>query len=251
MNTACPNCGAIYNVAEKDIGRKIKCKKCSTALRVSDDGLEVDAGVAPVAPVAAAIAVEDDGDDDRPLLKKNKASKYTRMPGTNPLTAVGGIPTVLFAFGVFLVIVFTSLPVIGLAGTDRAQAYVDKLKLEQKMKIDALLPKGKTLGELNDGERTKYAEDSRKIVEDYSKRVSDATQDAEGTRISNRRDVWMERYGLMFGFLFVAFGCIGYLRTDQPLVLRIVAAVVLTFMMMVMFSTFGSGGCGSNRLTGG
>jgi len=38
----------------------------------------------------------------------------------NPLVAIGGIPTVLFAFGVFLVIVFTSLPIIGGSGKSSA-----------------------------------------------------------------------------------------------------------------------------------
>ena len=38
MNNACPSCGAVYAVTAKDIGRKIKCKKCSSALRVDDTG---------------------------------------------------------------------------------------------------------------------------------------------------------------------------------------------------------------------
>src|SRR2546430_1428854 len=118
MNTACPTCGAIYNVAAKDIGRKLKCKKCNTALKVTEAGLEVDGGTgtAPPAesskssPVPAAV-LEDEGDEE-PVVKKKKG-KYERGPGVNPIAAVGGIPTILFAFGIFLVVVCTSLPRIG------------------------------------------------------------------------------------------------------------------------------------------
>ena len=42
MNNACPECGAVYAVAEKDIGRRIACKKCHSALVVADEGLVLD-----------------------------------------------------------------------------------------------------------------------------------------------------------------------------------------------------------------
>ena len=42
MNSACPTCGAVYAVTPKDVGRKLKCKKCHTALAVTDAGLVVD-----------------------------------------------------------------------------------------------------------------------------------------------------------------------------------------------------------------
>ena len=250
VNTTCPTCGAVYNVAAKDIGRKLKCKKCSTALTVTEAGLEVD-GPPPGAPVGSKSSpamLDDDGDDDAPVVKKKKG-RFDRGPGGNPLDAVGGLPTVLFGFGVFLVIVFTSLPIIGMAGTDRATAYVDKLNNELKVKKDALAPKGKKPNDWTDAERTKMREDGEKIEEEYSKKIKDAALDAESTKISNRRDVWLETYGLMFGFLFVAFGCIGYLRSDQPLTLRIVAAVILGAMMLIMFGKFG-GGCGGRNPLG-
>ena len=251
MNNSCPSCGAVYNVAMKDVGRKIKCKKCSASLRVTEKGLEDDDGRASDEPRPAAVVEDDDRDDrdedDRPA-KKVKAPKVARMPGGNPLAAlepIGGLPTVIFGFGVFLVIVFTALPIIGTAGTDRANAYVDKLKLEQATKVKGLIPKGKKLTELSPDELKKYDDDTKKINDDYEKQIADAGLDAERTKIGNRRDVWMEMYGLMFGFIFVSFGCLGYLRTEQPLVLKIVAAVILGIMMIIMFGKFG--GCGMPR----
>lgn len=248
MNNSCPSCGAVYNVAAKDIGRKIKCKKCSTALVVTEAGLEEEGAAERASdpkPATAPAAPADDDYDDEPVVRKGKASRFARTPGVNPLVAVGGVPTVLFAFGVFLVIVFTSLPIIGLAGTDRANAYVDKLENEKNAKKIALL-KGKKMNDLSDSEREQIRKDGEKIDDDYAKKITDAKLDADSTKIANRRDVWMERYGLMFGFIFVSFGCIGYLRTEQPLVLKITAAVILAVMMIAMFGSF-TGGCGGAR----
>ena len=33
--------------------------------------------------------------------------------------------------------------------------------------------------------------------------------------MSNARSMWFDKYGQLFGFVFLAFGCIGYLRTEQ------------------------------------
>ncbi|QJW98922.1 MJ0042-type zinc finger domain-containing protein [Frigoriglobus tundricola] len=252
MNTACPTCGAVYNVAAKDIGRKLKCKKCSTALKVTEDGLELDGGTGASdpkpAPVPAAVEEDEEDEEDEAPRRKKTGKSYDRGPRPNPfaaingaLTAVGGIPTLLFGFGVFLVIVFTSFPIIGTAGTERANANVEKLTNELKVKKDALAPKNKKPSDWSDADRKAVQEGAEKLDEEYSKRIKEAALSAESTKIDNRRDVWYEMYGLMFGFLFVAFGCIGYLRTEQPLVLKIVAAVILCFMMMMMFMKFG--GC--------
>lgn len=220
MNGACPTCGAVYSVEPKDVGRQIKCKKCQTALKVDPTGLVIDD--APPAPAVAV--VERTG---------------PRFP--NVIERVGGLPTALFGFGVFLVIVFTAMPLIGVAGSDRAAALVERLEFEKEVKLKALVPKGKRESDLSDAEKAKFNDDKKKLEEDYDKRIEDAKNDSRATKIGNRRDVWYERYGLMFGFVFVAFGCIAYLRSAEALVLRIVAAVVLSVMMIVMFLTFG--GC--------
>jgi predicted Zn finger-like uncharacterized protein len=233
MNNTCPSCGALYNVASKDIGRKIKCKKCNTALAVTDAGLVVDSPSAP-APVPAAVMEDEEGGD---VVVKKKGSKYERAPGTG-IDVLALIPTLVFGFGVFLVIVFSSLPRIGEAGTDRAFAYVEKLIIERDAKLDATVPKGKKYDDLTTEDQKKIDEEKKKIREDYKKLIDDAGVEAEKTGISNRRDVWLERYGLMFGFIFVSFGCIAFLRTEQPLVMRIVAGVILTIMMIIMFTSF-------------
>jgi predicted Zn finger-like uncharacterized protein len=261
MNNACPSCGAVYAVAAKDIGRKIKCKKCGAALIVSDAGLVLDgpAAAPPPPPAAEAfVAVaesEDDYDADDEVVStksKNKKAKRDRAGGGGPnltgmLTKVGGLTTVLFSIGVFLVIWFTFMSKIGDAATLRAEAYSQKLEAEAEAKMKALT-KGKAVPTKED-ELKKYVEDAKKIHDEYEPKMLEATEDAKTTRINNLRSIWFDRYGVMFGFILVAFGCIGFLRTEQPLVMRIVAGAILTLMMLVVFASFSScGGESTPRL---
>jgi predicted Zn finger-like uncharacterized protein len=161
MNNACPSCGAVYAVAAKDIGRKIKCKKCSTALRVDDTGLVVDAptGSAPPvavpaapAPVAAAV-VEDDYEDELDRPKKIKKPGRAYSGGGDFLAKIGGVPTILFSVGVFLVLWFSFMTPIGEAATARAEAGVDQVKLQRDAELKKLLPKGGLPEEARDGQR--------------------------------------------------------------------------------------------------
>jgi predicted Zn finger-like uncharacterized protein len=245
VNNTCPSCGAVYNVAAKDVGRKIKCKKCSTPLVVSDAGLVVDAPPAAAMVVPAAV-VDDFSMDDDAVVKPNrgKLGKSARnYGGGGPLDGIGGVPTILFGLGTFLVIFFTFMPIIGAAAVDRAAINVEKLTNERDQKIKNLVPKGKRPQDLTSDEQKKIQDDTTKITDDYSKKLIEAAEEAGAVRISNVRAVWLEKYGLMFGFLFLAFGCIGYLRSQQPLTLRIVAAVVLGAALLLVFGTALSG-CG-------
>jgi predicted Zn finger-like uncharacterized protein len=257
MNNACPSCGAVYAVAAKDIGRKIKCKKCGSALMVADSGLVIDAPVPPPPPAAAV--VEDDGGDfetgDEVVTARGKKGKKSRDRDDDRrgggagdiLAKIGGIPTILFGLGVFLVIWFSFMEPIGNAAIDRASMSVQKIDNEKATKLKKVLPKGKKMSDLTADELKKFEEDSKKINEDYEKQAEAAREEAQDARIDNVRSKKFDKYGQMFGFMFLAFGCIGYLRSDQPLVLRIVAGVILAFMMMIVFATVGSGGCGSTR----
>ena len=255
MNNACPTCGAVYAVAAKDVGRKIKCKKCSTSLIVADSGLVVDGppsaaspppGTGTAAPLVAAAVIEDD-EDDASVVKSKKVKKpYDRAANGPPfIEKIGGIPTILFGVGTFFVIFFTFMTPIGEASTARAKAGLDKLKHEVAVKIKKLQPKGKTAP--TEAEIKKLGEDREKLTEEYEKKGEEAEENAASARTDNIRSALWDKYGQMFGFLFLSFGCIGYLRTEQALIMRIVAAVILAFMMMIMF-TAGVGGCGGSKL---
>lgn len=262
MNNSCPSCGAVYNVAAKDVGRKIKCKKCSSPLLVSDVGLVVDSMPAaapmysppPAVTFTPSTVVVDDFavDDDAAVVapKRNPAAaKPARAysgsgSGGVAMGGIGGVPTILFGLGTFLVIFFAFMPIIGQAAIDRAKAGVDRVKLDADSRAKRFLPKGKTtIAELTPEERTKFLEDTKKIQEEMPKLMGEAQDNYDQTKNSNTRSVWLERYGLMFGFLFLSFGCIGYLRTEQPLALRVVAAVVLSAALLMIFTSALAGGC--------
>lgn len=236
----CPTCGAIYNVAGKDIGRRIKCKKCGTSLEVREGGLEIEDANAPPAPVSASKPAEIDDEPEAPRRKRDRErDRRSSGPAINPmelLAKIGGIPTILFAFGAFLVIVFLFMPIIGTAAVDRAQGAAERVDLQWKAKERELTREKKT------GEEIQKARE-----EFYKKRDKEALdEDVLAEKISNKRSRWFELYGMMFGFLLVAFGCLGYLLGDFGIVLRIVAAVVLLFMVMAAFKAVVGTGAGAN-----
>jgi hypothetical protein len=254
----CPKCGAIYNVAGKDVGRRIKCKKCGESLIVNEGGLEIDdpnaappAAPTPMMPRPAPPASFDDGDMDAPRRRRDRdRDPHFQGHAFNPfdmLSRIGGLSTLLFGFGAFLVIVFLFMPIIGNAAVERVAAAKDKLEQERDAKIKKLVPKGKRLEDLTTDERAKYTEDSEKIRKEYEKQLSEAEDDARYEKISNRRSRWLEMYGMMFGFLFLMAGSIGYMSPEHSLMRRILGTVVLGVQMIVIFLAFsGIGGCGKN-----
>lgn len=240
MNNTCPSCGALYNVAQKDIGRRIKCKKCGSALTVAEAGLEAEPPGAAGEPAAAQEEVET-------APHKVKAKRATAGPGIDFVQLfndLGGVATLFFGFGAFLVIVFLFMPIIGSAANERAGAARDKLEQERDAKIKRLIPGSKRLEELTTDERKKYDEDAEKIRKDYEKRIGDAADDARAEVTSNKRSKWMELYGMLLGFVFLMAGSIGYMTPGQSQVRRILGTVVLGAQMLIVFVIFAAGGCG-------
>jgi predicted Zn finger-like uncharacterized protein len=254
MNNTCPTCGAVYAVATKDIGRKLKCKKCRTGLAVTDAGLVVDTPTGSAQPVPIPADRADEFEDEIVSTKGKKAKKYAGPAGPGlgeKLAKIGGVPTILFAIGTFLVIWFTFMDPIGQAAILRANMAEKKLKLEMDAELKKLLPKGKKSPlELEGEEKKTYDEKAKKVNEDYEKRIEEARTDAAVTGVDVVREMRFDKYGQLFGFIFLSFGCIGYLRTEQPLVMRIVAAVVLGLMLLLIFTLAVGGGCGGRSPIG-
>ncbi len=239
MNNACPKCGAIYNVAAKDLGRRIKCKKCGESLEVREDGLEIEDPNAP--PPAPKTVPEMEPEDDEAPRRKRRSSGQAFNP-MELLAKIGGIPTLLFGFGAFLVIVFLFMPIIGVAAVDRAQGASERVDLQWKTKERELI-------------REKKQEEIQKTREEfYKKKDKESLEEDVGyERISHKRSRWMEMYGMMFGFLFLMVGSIGYMNPEQSLMRRILGTVVLGVQVIIIFIIFSAmGGCGKggNPITG-
>ncbi len=249
MNNCCPSCGALYNVAPKDVGRRLRCKKCSSSLKVADSGLELDSSDTPPDEAGPPeVAHEEHGGSDSTSTPRPRARRHwteERNSGVSLIDRLGGLPTALFGAGIFLVVVSISFPIIGRAAGERATAYKNRLENDREQEKFDLRPR-KPRNEWSDAERQRVEEETPKIEAKYARLIERAELDAQSTKIANIRDAWFEAYGLMFGFLLLCFGCIGYLRTEPTLVLKIVAATILTFIVLAFLAKFT--GCGSPRI---
>jgi len=252
MNNACPSCDAVYAVTAKDVGRKIKCKKCSTALRVDDSGLVED--------VDDPNVEEGGGEEAAPRGKRaSRFSGANRAKVGELIQKIGGVPTALFGFGVFLTIwsFFSStISAPNGASDSSAKAAAMQVKLEMDQSIRKAegdppeMPEGevdaKAMETYTNAKREydkKLSKDRKKIEKDFKKPLNDANDRYSQAQISNARGQWWDQHGLMFGFMFLSFGCIAYIRSDSNLVLRIVAGTILTLLLLVIFAKFS--GCGA------
>jgi predicted Zn finger-like uncharacterized protein len=253
MNSTCPTCGAVYAVTPKDVGRRLKCKKCKTALAVTDAGLVVDTPSASAPAIVATPADDFDTGGDLVSTRGKKSRRFSGPSGPGVgevISRIGGIPTILFSLGTFLVIWFTFMDPIGEAAIVRASMSERKIRLEQQAELKKLLPKGKKSPlELEGDEKKTYDEKAKKINDDYEKKADEAKEEAASTEVDVRRSIRFDKYGQLFGFVLLSFGCIGYLRTEQPpLIMRIVAATVLALMLLLIFNlAAGGGGCTGPR----
>jgi len=247
MNNTCPSCGVAYAISPNDVGRKVRCKRCGVTLLITPEGLTLEgaaaataapptSGPVPSVPVPA-VSGPDEGYVEVPMPPMAKAFSPRPAPSSFSLATIGGIPTILFVLGVVLVIWFSYMVPIGEASASRAQARVKLLQLEQKLEIERLKSK--------EGNSKGGMEKINKIMESYEPKLQQAENDAAYSLISSLRSRWLDLYGQLVGFLLLALGCIGYLRTAQPLVVQIVAAVILGGVLLVAF-VFGVGGCENN-----
>lgn len=229
MNDKCPTCGVLYNVATKDVGRRLRCKKCGAPLTVTEAGLTPDDG-----PPRETDALTPRDLDDEP--------RWRRLLAVDPLAAlamVGGVPGVLFGAGIVCVLFFTSLRVLSGPSDERAAEYAKKVALAEEIDLRELLntvaPDKRDPAELEGDKRKEYDEKRKKIEDRYFWRKKIADEDKRATEIGNRRTKVFEGYGALFGFVLLAFGCLGFLRTQEALLLRIVAGVILTAMVLALF----------------
>lgn len=237
MNNACPRCGAVYAVSTRDSGRRLKCKKCGIPLAVTDAGLVADSPAA--APPTPAFEEIDDLGSVQPKVR------WSRVKSMDLIEAIGGVPTVLFGIGLFLVIVFYFMPRISEASVNRAKGRVERIELEATQKLRKEMKEPDEIEKLPPDAQQEYYKNLEKHRKEINKelkpRKEEAADDVAYAEIDRKRSEWWDRYGLMFGFLFLAYGCVGFIRGEQHLVVKIVGAAILVTMMIFVFGSMG--GC--------
>lgn len=213
MNNTCPSCGAVYNVASKDIGRRIKCKKCGSALTVTDAGLELDS--VPPAEVEPA------GGEEAPRRGRSRSTSYDT--GSNAYQEFGGLPTVLFAFGAFLSILCLFMPIIDQAKVRTRVADYRQQQMEYTRADEQSAKDGKTIEE--------------KVLKGRETRLKDLQESIDKARISQDQQLWTQ-WGMMFGFVLLMTGSIGYLMPGQSGARRVVGAIVLCAQLVFIIFEF-------------
>ena len=235
MNNLCPTCQALYTVRPKDVGRRVRCKKCGANLVVTDAGLALDApaadtaanpfaGVEPTTPPRRRRGRDRDG----------AAAPAVGFDGRRAFRHLGGVPTLLFAAGAFLVIVFLFQPLIAVAAVQRAQGAVERLDLDWKVKERKLRKEKKGENEIGKAREEFYKAQGK----------DDLDEGAAYEAVSAKRSRWLDLYGMMFGFLLLMAGSVGLTADRESTVRRILGTVVLGAQMLIVFVVFAAGGCG-------
>ncbi len=257
VNNACPECGAIYAVVEKDIGRRIACKRCATPLVVGEEGLkreDVDGTKVKAAeeePSPRSRERDDDrerkrdrddddrergrsrgrgrdDDDDRPARGKARSGpKFGELFAK--LKGMGDLPTWLYGIGLFFVVYSFFSPRIDEAKVSARQGNLEELKHAEEI-LDRL-DRAKNKGEFSESRKTDQKTNKEK-------KLDPAEDDLASARTGKLQSQWWNIIFQMFGFIIISFGSLGFLAPHQPPLQRIVGGVTL---LLVLLQVIGGG----------
>lgn len=239
MRNDCPNCSTVYAVTPQDVGKRIICKQCQTALVIAEDGFRIDLSVpAAVPPKSKPATVENEGDDTdaEPNLSKKEKGKADKSKNAEIERAKAfyqkyvDLPTILFGIGAFFVLTFLFMPMVGKAKLDRRQGLLAEEKHDLDREIRVLR------------EKPGNDEKIKKLEEAWSKRSPVLEAEVKYAEISNQRSGYLDKYGMLFGFVLLMVGSLGMVRADTHLVKRIFGAAVLGLQLLLVFSSI-LGGC--------
>jgi len=257
MINICPQqgCDAVYDLSDADVGRSFPCKKCGAMLLVEPDGLRMLSRGAERVPAAGAPAPP-----PLPADAPSPARTTPENPSMRPLNNIHGSPintlfTILFAVGASLAVVFVFLPLLdqtrvsarkaAISAGDQRIKRMDKgdtpaeppfglrppdlppEKDADKKDKDAQTPAEKP-GELTPAEKKKRRDEWAKEKKDLEERAEDAAT-------FGQQAMHYYTWGVLFGFLLLAVGGVGFLGPGQPVARKVVGAVVLCALVVVIF----------------
>ncbi len=249
MQNTCPNptCGAMYNLTSQHIGRSFACKKCGSTLVVTAAGLELAGG----GPVGTEPFVEPMAEESAPWRRTSSfgaEAAFTRF--WEHIKA--DLPTWLFGTSLIIIVLCLFCP------------FLDKEKIARReAKRDAgTREHARHMQELNNRLNDEKTEDSdkekiKKDIKAADKKWKETEQpklDDEVAEASETAKSWGYWYywGMMWGFLLLAFACLGSFRAEYPPVRRLIACIVLCALLLLALTKFLggvhiSGGVGEER----
>src|SRR5262249_53198601 len=94
ISMSCPECGEGYNLADRQLGKKVRCKRCDYVFTVEDQppprtGLRAERGPAGPAPAPRRPAREEDDWDDRDVRRPRRPREREKSGGALGFVLVG------------------------------------------------------------------------------------------------------------------------------------------------------------------
>ncbi len=240
MQNTCPNpnCGAMYNLTAQHVGRSFACKKCGATLVVSASGLEI-AGPPPVVEAMGYPSA-----DEPPL--------PSRRPRTGPGAGAffaqawerirSDAATWVFGAGAFFVILCLFFPLLDHARVLRREAKLaardrqeQRLNAELRRKEAELRGKGEDPDKVLKKEKEEREKAYKRWQEEEKPRMEQDVDDARDTESAWR---YWYHWGMMWGFLFLAYAALGYLTPTQATIRRVVGSIIICAMMLLIFIRF-------------
>jgi hypothetical protein len=220
VNNTCPSCNTPYNVGAGDVGRRFTCFQCNASLEVQKSGIVV-AGAASGDNLPEPIPVS--GPGPGPALRP----KTRALPRPNALPDVS---TGLFGAGLFLVVLFLFLPILDQAKATRLKAGVKVGDLrEERLDKELKEKKGPTPQDEDLRKRTK---------ETWTKEKERLQIEAAEAEFAAQQSGYWYTWGMFLGFLLLAFGGMAWLDPRQPLIRRIVGAIVVVAEALLIFAKY-------------
>jgi predicted Zn finger-like uncharacterized protein len=242
MNNACPECGAVYAVAEKDIGRRIACKKCNAALIVTEQGLEhepPDLGFSKKEDRADKDRGRDRDDEDRGSRRRRSRNddaedrpRKPSGPGAGEILkkfkGVADTATWLYGIGLFLSIYSFYTRTIDIANVYSRMGDQEFAEIEDAAdERDTILK--------NDGKPTEDDKKTReKHKKEFEKRLPALKEEVRSAEASYLKAQWRNTYLRIIGLSLLAFGSIGYLIGEHVQTKRILGAVTIGFVLLAV-----------------
>ncbi len=264
MNNACPGCGAVYAVAEKDIGRRIACKKCSASLVVDEEGLKYADEESRGAKANARDPEDDfeqddanqgrgqrdadDEDDDKGKRRGKGGRNARKSSGINTskfvskLKEFADITTWLYCAGLVLTIFSFFAKSLDTANINNRQGKLSQAELNDKS--DARSTSLRNDGKPSDAD-LKAREKRRKAFEEDEK--LQLSEDIETARASALKAEWWNLMYRLIGFAILAFASMGYLNQNHSPMKRLLGGVTILLILMQVIG----GGVGISINVGG
>ncbi len=224
MNKNCPSCGASYGIGPQNVGRRLPCKKCGTALVVGSDGLQLAHAQTPN-PSSDIAAHEEPTLYGGDVMPQTGFGRSVKALPTDML--LGLVAKICFGFGMFLVILFLFFPLMDLARADG-------IKAEISAGNNKVAFKGIPQGGPNEGEDSKR--------KDWEKAREKLDKNLEEVHIASHRSRYWNLWGMMIGFFFLAGSSLSFLHPRNTTATKVVGAVILCAQAVLIFTAFVIGG---------